>query len=105
MTAIALDQPTADPLGRILRAYDRAISACESFQHVAARNAIAVLRGAMELDTPEARSFDALYAWCDQAVLQRDFVGPARCLRSLRAAWCRTEQSRILIPRADLPIA
>ena len=105
LTAVVLNQPTTDPLGRIVRAYDRAISACEAFQPTAARNAIAVLRGAMELDTPEARSFDALYAWCDKAVLQRDFVGPARCLRSLRAAWCRAEQPRALLPRADLPIS
>ncbi len=105
LTAVALDHPIADPLGRLLRAYDRAIGACESFHQLAARHAIAVLRSALELDTPEARSFDALYAWCDQAVLQRDFAGPARCLRSLRAAWCRTDQLRELAPGADLPIS
>jgi len=105
LAAVAPDQPIAEPLGRILRAYDRAIGACESFHPIAARNAIAVLRSGLELDTPEARSFDALYAWCDRAVVQRDFVGPARCLRSLRAAWCRADQPRVLMPRADLPIS
>lgn len=105
MTAIALDQPTANPLGRILQAYDRAIGACESFHQIAARHAVGVLRSALVLDTPAARSFDALYAWCDQAVLQHDFVGAAHCLRSLRAAWCRTAQPRVLTPRSDLPIS
>lgn len=102
--AIVLDRPAAAPLDRILRAYDRAIHACESFDPVAARQAIGLLRHALELDTPEARSFDSLYAWCEDAVDQRDFIGPARRLRTLREAWCRAGEPRRLVTRADHPI-
>ena len=103
--ALASDHSATDPLGRILRAYDRAISACEAFDEVAARRAIRLLRSALELDTPTARSFDALYAWCETTVTARDFIGPARCLRSLRTAWCRAEQPRYPAPRTDLPVS
>lgn len=103
--ALSLDRPYVDPLERILRAYDRAIHACESFDHAASRSAISTLRLALELDTPEARSFDSLYAWCETTVDKRDFVGPARCLRSLRDAWCRASEPRPFTPRADRPVS
>lgn len=103
--AIAFDRPHVDPLERILRAYDRAIQACESFDHAASRTAIGTLRRALELDTPEARSFDSLYAWCEATVDKRDFVGPARCLRSLRDAWCRAAEPRPFTARADRPVS
>lgn len=102
---ITSDRTEVDPLGRIVRAYDRAIRACESFDEVSARRAIHLLRAALDLDTPAARSFDALYAWCETTVTAHDFVGPARCLRSLRMAWCRAEQPRAVSPRADLPVS
>lgn len=104
-TAFTFERTDADPLLRILRAYDRAITACESFDYRASRSAIGTLRLALELDTPEARSFDSLYAWCETAVDKRDFMGPARCLRSLRDAWCRAAQPMPVTPRANLPLS
>lgn len=101
---IAYVPPSLDPLGRIVRAYDKAIRACESFDHAAARSSIGLLRAALELDSPAARSFDALYAWCEDAVDDRDFVGPARTLRALRDAWCQVGEPTIT-PRADLPVS
>ena len=101
---IAYASPALDPLGRIIRAYDRAIRACERFDHRAARESIGLLRAALDLDGPAARSFDALYAWCEDAVDGQDFVGPARTLRALRAAWCQANQTTIE-PRRDIPVA
>ncbi len=103
--AIAFDRPGTDPLGRILTAYDRAIRACESFDLRAARTAIGLLRRALELDTPEARSFDSLFAWCEESVDRRDFVAPARCLRTLRDAWHRVSGPRPIVSRADRPVS
>lgn len=103
--SIAFVPPSLDPLGRIVRAYDRAIRACESFDHAAARESIGLLRAALELDSPAARSFDALYAWCEDAVDQRDFVGPARTLRALREAWCQVGAPAPITPRAGLPVS
>ena len=104
-TALTFERPDADPLLRIVRAYDRAIVACESFDHRASRSAIGTLRLALELDSPEARSFDSLYAWCERTVDQRDFIGPARCLRSLRDAWFRAMHPVPMAPRANLPLS
>ncbi len=103
--AISFDRPALDPLCQILRAYDRAIDACESFDHVASRRAIGLLRRSLELDTPEARTFDALYQWCEETVDARDFIRAARCLRSLRDAWHRSATPRTPTPRADCPVS
>jgi hypothetical protein len=103
--AIAFAPPTLDPLGRIVRAYDRAIRACESFDHAAARETIGLLRAALELDGPAARSFDALYAWCEEAVDGRDFVGPARTLRALREAWCQAGEPAPIVTRKEWPVS
>ena len=62
-------------------------------------------RKALELDTAEARSFDSLYAWCEATVDRRDFIGPARCLRSLRHAWCRASEPRSITLRSDRPLS
>ena len=105
LPALSLDLARVDPLERILRAYDRAINACESFDHAASRTAIGTLRKALELDTAAARSFDSLYAWCEATVDRRDFIGPARCLRSLREAWCRTAEPRSISLRSDRPLS
>jgi hypothetical protein len=102
---IAYVPPALDPLSRIVRAYDRAIRACESFDHAAARNSIGLLRAALELDSPAARSFDALYAWCEDAVDDRDFVGPARTLRALRDAWRQVNEPTPIVPRPGLPVS
>ncbi|HEY0929702.1 MAG TPA: hypothetical protein VGE27_07260 [Gemmatimonas sp.] len=118
------DRPLIEPLARLVRAYDRAIRACEAFDHAASREAISVLRCALELDSSASRSFDALYAWCEESVDGRDFVGAAQCLRTLRNAW-RTatapspevpssldtpadrwsETRSVIIPRKDIPVS
>lgn len=102
---IDADRPPADPLALLLRAYDRAIRACERFDPLGARNAVSVLREALDLSSPASRSFDSLYAWCDDAIQERDFVGAAQCLRTLRHAWHQAGQ----LPAApatwgDLPV-
>lgn len=86
---IDVDHQAPDPLSCLVRAYDRAIRACEAFDHDGSRDAISVLRCALELDSPASKSFDALYAWCEESVDCHDFVGAAQCLRSLRDAWRR----------------
>lgn len=115
--AIDDDRPLIDPLARLVRAYDRAIRACEAFDHTAAREAIAVLRCALELDSSASRSFDALYAWCEESVDHRDFVGAAQCLRTLRNAWraatnptgasntVDTDRYSVILPRRDIPVS
>jgi hypothetical protein len=80
---------SSTPLDRILRAYDRAAAACETFDQARARTAIALLRQALALDSSASRSFDALFAWCEDAVDAHDYIGPARTLRTLRDAWCK----------------
>ena len=106
-TVIDVDHQAPDPLSLLVRAYDRAIRACEAFDHAGARDTISVLRSALELASAASRSFDAVYAWCEEPVDQQDFVGAAQCLRSLREAWRRATQptaatfSRL---RADQPV-
>ncbi|HYW32395.1 MAG TPA: hypothetical protein VE869_12865 [Gemmatimonas sp.] len=95
--------PASRSLDRIVRVYDRAIAACERVDAPAARETLSLLRAALELDTPAARGFDALYAWCEEAISEGDFVGPERCLRSLRDAWCRAVEPDAIFPRTDLP--
>lgn len=129
---IADDRPLIEPLARLVRAYDRAIRACEAFDHAAARAAIGVLRSALELDSSTARSFDALYAWCEESVDNRDYVGAAQCLRTLRNAWraainpstdvptspgspadrwsetpsvTRSVTRSVIVPRTDIPVS
>ncbi|BAH39658.1 MAG TPA: hypothetical protein DGD08_14105 [Gemmatimonas aurantiaca] len=118
------DRPLIEPLTRLVRAYDRAIHACEAFDHAASREAIGVLRCALELDSSASRSFDALYAWCEEAVDCRDFVGAAQCLRTLRNAWRAatnpsadvptsletppdrwSETRSVIVPRTDIPVS
>lgn len=91
---IDVDHQAPDPLALLVRAYERAIRACEAFDHNGSREAISVLRCALELDSPASRSFDALYAWCEESVDYHDFVGAAQCLRSLRDAWRRAAQPK-----------
>jgi hypothetical protein len=91
---IDVDHQAPDPLSCLVRAYDRAIRACEAFDHDGSREAISVLRCALELDSPASKSFDSLYAWCEESVDCRDFVGAAQCLRSLRDAWRRAAQPK-----------
>jgi hypothetical protein len=96
---IDVDHRAPDSLTCVVRAYDRAIRACERFDHDRSRDAIRVLRSALELDSPASKGFDALYAWCEESVGRRDFVGAAQCLRSLRDAWRAAAQPmRLLLP-------
>jgi hypothetical protein len=104
---IDADHPSSEPLARLVRAYDRAIRACERFDHRAARETISVLRGALDLDSSASRSFDSLYAWCEESVDGHDFVGAAQCLRSLRDAWRQAAQpdaQRPIPVRRDRPV-
>jgi hypothetical protein len=107
LPVIDVDRSAAAPLARLVRAYDRAIDACEAFDARGAREAIGLLRCALELDSSASRSFDALYAWCEESVDAHDFVGAAQCLRTLRDAWRRATSpvpSARLFERTDLPI-
>jgi hypothetical protein len=94
---IDVDHRAPDSLSCVVRAYDRAIRACEAFDHDRSRDTIRVLRGALELDSATSKHFDALYAWCEESVNCRDFVGAAQCLRSLRDAWRSAAQPMRLI--------
>lgn len=104
---IDADRPSSEPLARLVRAYDRAIHACEAFDQAAAREAISVLRCALDLESSASRSFDALYAWCEESVDLHDYVSAAQCLRTLRDAWRKAmqpETRRPFVPRRDIPI-
>ncbi len=104
---IDADLQAPDPLVLLVRAYDRAIGACEAFDRSGARHAIAVLREALDLDSSASRSFDALYAWCEECVDARDFVSAAQCLRTLREAWRRAGRRPLVglsADRRDLPV-
>lgn len=96
---IDADRQAPDPLSLLMRAYDRAIRACETFDDVGARQTIHVLREALDLDTAASRSFDALYEWCEECVEAHDYVSAAQCLRTLRDAWRRASQ----LPPAGAP--
>lgn len=89
---IEADRQAPDPLALLVRAYDRAIRACEAFDRTGARQAISILRDALDLDSPASRSFDSLYEWCEECVDSHDFVSAAQCLRTLRDAWRRASQ-------------
>ena len=103
--AHSLATPALDPLGRIVRAYDRAIRACESFDQDEARKSIGVLRASLELDSAASRGFDALYEWCESAITAHDFIGPARTLRSLRDAWTLAGQPLPIVVRSEWPVS
>ncbi len=75
------------PLERLLQAYDLAIVACRARQARAAYRHIATLRAAHPCDTPAAVGIDALYAYCERAVLSGDYLGAAHTLAQLRGAW------------------
>lgn len=104
---IDADRQAPDPLALLVRAYDRAIRACETFDHAGARHAITVLREALDLESSASRSFDSLYAWCEESVDNHDFVSAAQCLRTLRDAWRRASQMPPVGPPtrwSDLPV-
>ncbi len=75
------------PLGCLLNAYDQAITACRSKSASRAYRMITLLREAHPADSPAAAGIDAIYAWCERAVLGGDYFGAARTLEQLRTAW------------------
>lgn len=75
------------PLATLLQAYDQAIGACRAYNARAAYRHIATLRAAHPCDTQTAHGIDAIYAWCERAVLGGDYLGAARTLEQLRGAW------------------
>ena len=103
--AVLPDRQADESLDRIVRAYDRAIAACEAFNRPGARRQLALLRAALDLDSAASRGFDVLYSRCEDALAEHDFIGPARCLRSLRDGWCRAIRPSPIVSRADLPVS
>lgn len=75
------------PLTLLLNAYDQAINACRDKNAGRSYRTIAILREAHPCDSPAAAGIDALYAWCERAVLSGDYIGAARTLEQLRTAW------------------
>lgn len=104
MRAVTFDRHRDPSLGRIVRVYDRAIGACEVFDRRGATDALQLLRAALDLDSPASRSFDRIYRWCEESIVAHDFIGPARCLRSLRSAWCMAVEPAADIPAGNLPV-
>lgn len=88
--------PPRDALSQVLRAYDRALLACTARESKSALEGICLLRAALELDCETSRAFDALFVWCEEAVLAGNFAGAIRCLSALRTAWATSAQIRPL---------
>lgn len=84
---MTLKYTVRNPLLHVLRAYDRAIHACEVLDAPAANRAIALLRASHEGESPESLGFDGIFVWCERALAEGDFAGPARRLGTLRNAW------------------
>ena len=91
---MTLDSTVRNPLRHVLRAYDRAIRACELADSAAALRALSLLRASLDNESPESFGFDGIFVWCEQAVSNGDFTGPGRRLGTLRNAWQNAEQVR-----------
>ncbi|MBC8086692.1 MAG: hypothetical protein H7Z40_05465 [Phycisphaerae bacterium] len=91
---MTLDYTVRNPLLRVLRAYDRAIHACEVCDAPAANRAIALLRASHDGESPESLGFEGIFVWCVRALADGDFEGPARRLGTLRKAWSDSVQVR-----------
>jgi hypothetical protein len=99
---MTLDFTVRNPLRHVLRAYDRAIRACELEDGAAAHRALALLRASLDHGTAEASGFEGIFVWCERAVVAGDFAEPARRLGTLRNAWQTAEQVRPGTGRARL---
>ena len=88
---MTLTYAVRNPLLHVLRAYDRAIHACEVFDATAANRAIALLRASHDGQSPESLGFEGIFVWCTRALAEGDFEGPARRLGTLRNAWANAE--------------
>ncbi|MEP6834154.1 MAG: hypothetical protein ABJB74_12200 [Gemmatimonas sp.] len=84
---MTFDYTARNPLRHVLRAYDRAIHACEGMDVPSANRAIALLRASHESESAESLGFDGIFLWCERALAEGDFAGPARRLTTLRNAW------------------
>ncbi len=91
---MTLDYTARNPLRHVLRAYDRAIHACESMDAAAAGRAIALLRASHQSESAESLGFDGIFVWCERALNDGDFAGPARRLTTLRNAWLDAAEVR-----------
>jgi hypothetical protein len=92
------------PLERLLRTYDAAIAACRAGDDREAYHQIATLRAAHPCDTAAALGIDALYAWCEQAVLSGDHLGAVQTLEGLRGAWQAADRlATPPLPRRHVP--
>lgn len=91
---MTFDYTVRNPLLHVLRAYDRAIRACDGLDGPAANRALALLRASHDGDSPESLGFDGIFVWCERAIAEGDFVGPARRLTTLRNAWMDAAEVR-----------
>lgn len=91
---MTLDYTVRNPLRHVLRAYDRAIRACEGHDGLAANRAISLLRASHDGVSPDSLGFDGIFVWCERAIAEGDFVGPARRLTTLRNAWLDAAEVR-----------
>lgn len=87
LPAMTLDYSVRNPLRHVLRAYDRAIHACNAGDAEGGKRAITLLRASHDGESPESLGFDGIFAWCDRALAGGDFAGPERRLTTLRNAW------------------
>lgn len=92
---MTLDYAVRNPLRHVLRAYDRAIHACEVLDAPAANRAIALLRESHDGDSPESLGFESIFLWCGRALAEGDFEGPGRRLAALRQAWVNAAHVRV----------
>ena len=91
---MTLDYTARNPLRHVLRAYDRAIHACEGMDAPAAQRAIALLRASHESESAESLGFNGIFVWCERALEEGDFAGPSRRLTTLRNAWLDAAEFR-----------
>lgn len=91
---MSLDYTARNPLRHVLRAYDRAIHACEGMDAPAAGRAIALLRASHESESEASLGFGGIFVWCERALEAGDFAGPARRLTTLRNAWLDAAEVR-----------
>lgn len=91
---MTLEYAARSPLHHVLRAYDRAINACEGMDAPAANRAIALLRASHEGESEASMGFNGIFVWCERALEDGDFSGPARRLTSLRNAWSNAADVR-----------
>jgi hypothetical protein len=101
---MTLDYTVRNPLRHVLRAYDRAIHACEVFDAPGANRALSLLRESHGGQSPESLGFEGIFVWCERALAEGDFEGPARRLSTLRRAWVDAAQVRApLTPNRGIP--